>query len=927
MAKETKKPVLPKYAATTFTTDEEELKLRRQRGAKEPMQVTSLGSYPTPFDNYLVRSGTSLEYTVEIRSLSEPCNSCSCPDFQVNHLGTCKHIEKVLYTLKKEEDSYGQKNNSSSLVEIFFDNTCSGEVKVVWPEESSKDSQLTEAFKPLFSSDNILLPDLIPGFASIEHALEELPEEVKAKIRISSHLVSKVKDRLASFSHNMTREQFLQEVDEGKRSMNMLSVNLYPYQEEGMLHLAFKRRALLADEMGLGKTIQAIAACELLRRLHNIQKVVVICPASLKGEWEDQIAKFTNLPTLIVQGTRPDRLASYIKPSFFYLMNYEQVRNDFSEIQHFLNPDVIILDEAQRIKNWQTKTAWAVKQLKSPYAFILTGTPIENRIDELFSIMQMVDPHVLGPMHQFHRQYFTFDEKNKPIGYQKLNELREKVQPALLRRLKKDVEEQLPERTVNNFFVEMAPEQHLRYDEYQDCVARLLSHMKRRPLTEDEQKKLQQYLACMRMIADTPYILDPECRVCPKLDELRQLLSELVQTPENKIIIFSEWEGMLSLIRELVEGELQIDFAWHTGSVPQQKRREDIRRFKEDPNCKFFLTTDSGSTGLNLQVANVVINMDLPWNPAKLEQRIASAWRKNQTRVVQVINFISLNTIEHRMLATLDHKKNLADGILDGVGEMSSMPLTSARKELLGDLAGLFGKSHEEDLFVEEDSDEMPVVEKRELEDIAKEAVTQFNDRVQSIEEFKNSTTGMKTVLARVDTLDRNIIPEMEKIFSPEKVAEQNVQLELIDKKTHELLQRLAKLGIITIHDAQKPLHQSMDAIESSRAEREKRLQEAKKIFTNSERKQKMAELLSSGDFFVEALAPMAEAVSYGIKSHSILTKQEHAEAKKLYRSLLDSHEELADSPLGEKQAQSLFEEAKQFLDLCASEMVKFSLL
>lgn len=249
-----------------------------------------------------------------------------------------------------------------------------------------------------------------------------------------------------------------------------------------MLHLAFKGRAILADEMGLGKTVQAIAACELLRQLNHIERVLVVSPVSLKTEWEEQINKFTNLPSLIVQGNRAERLKSYQKSSFFYLCNYEQLLYDADDIQTSLMPDVIILDEAQRIKNWQTKTAQVVKRLQSPNLFVLTGTPLENRIDEIYSIAQVVDPHLLGSLFRFNRDFYKLDEKGKPTGYKNLDKLHHRLRPILLRRRKHDVEDELPERINNTYFVGMHQEQFLRYDEYKVQLAQLLHKAKFRPL-------------------------------------------------------------------------------------------------------------------------------------------------------------------------------------------------------------------------------------------------------------------------------------------------------------------------------------------------------------------------------------------------------------------------------------------------------------
>jgi SNF2 family DNA or RNA helicase len=325
------------------------------------------------------------------------------------------------------------------------------------------------------------------------------------------------------------------------------------------------------------------------------------------------------------------------------------VRSDADDIGRLIAPDVVILDEAQRIKNWQTATANAVKKLSSPYAFVLTGTPLENRIDEIYSIFQVIAPHLLGPLFRFNREFYDLDTRGMPQGYKNLDELRRRIRPLILRRRKDEVEDQLPARTVNNYFVRMAPEQQLRYEEYNARVAKLLTILNRRPLTKEELELLQKWLACMRMLCDTPFILDPECRLSPKVAELESILDEVLESGDNKVLIFSEWERMLDLVRDAAES-MDVDFAWHTGSVPQKARRDEINRFKNDPECRLFLSTDSGSVGLNLQAANVVINLDLPWNPAKLEQRIARAWRKHQTRPVGVINLVCSDSIEHRML-------------------------------------------------------------------------------------------------------------------------------------------------------------------------------------------------------------------------------------------------------------------------------------
>ena len=274
---------------------------------------------------------------------------------------------------------------------------------------------------------------------------------------------------------------------------------------------------------------------------------------------EEQISKFSDLLSIIVYGNKKLRLHQYQKNSFFYLVNYEQVLRDHEHIRRIIAPDVIILDEAQRIKNWQTQTAITIKNMYSPYAFVLTGTPIENRIDDIYSIMQFLNPKFFGLLFRFNREYYHLDEKGKPVGYKNLDTLHKKLKPVLLRRLKEDVEGELLGRTVNNYFVQMSDEQNARYVDYQDIVARFAYAAQRRPLTKEEFERLQAALAAMRMLCDTPYIMDEECRICPKLGELENILEELFQDKDTKIIIFSEWIRMLNLIAELLE---QMQIKW-----------------------------------------------------------------------------------------------------------------------------------------------------------------------------------------------------------------------------------------------------------------------------------------------------------------------------------------------------------------------------
>jgi hypothetical protein len=837
-----------------LTSDADEIERRRLRGVNEPIRIESQMPDDVFFGVYRTHSGSGQNYCVEIRSLAEPINSCNCPDHHINGLGTCKHIEATLHRLRYRRKRAYQKaaGRGSPYIEIFLDRR-DHLVRIRWPANSQRRSMARDLLNAFFNDEDALVADPLDTLPAMERAINASPSHVRRRIRVSKQLNTWLETLDRRAQQLRSRQHFEAEVTAGNASLDLVKHHLYPYQQEGMLHLAFTGRALLADEMGLGKTVQAVAACELLRRILGIRRVLVISPASLKGEWAEQIAKFTDLPAHIIQGPRAKRLRQYDEPAFFYLANYEQVRADVEEINATLAPDVIILDEAQRIKNWQTRTAISAKRLKSPYAFVLTGTPVENRIDEIYSIAQFLDPYIFGPLFRFNRDFYQLDEKGRAIGYKNLDQLHERLQAVMLRRRKEDVEGQLPGRTVNTYFVPMHKEQTLRYGEYEAKAARLAAMARKRPLKKEEMERLQQYLACMRMLCDTPYILDQDCRISPKLKELDTILHEIMEDGDHKIIIFSEWERMLELVREQAE-EMGLGYALHTGKIPQPKRRDEIRRFKNDPECRLFLSTDSGSVGLNLQVADVVINLDMPWNPAKLEQRIARAWRKHQKRPVQVINLVSEHSIEHRMLSLLEQKRSLAEGVVDGKGK-NEMDLPSGRAAFLERL----------DALITDGAKEPPTPPTDRLDRLRDNILSRWHNQLDLMElHGEGEQQTLLVVAQRVDdALQSTLTRQLQEQF-----PDQPPQLQLLDRDAFATIQQLIKAGVLNANqDTARTLHHAPAAGRPRDDGRSRRLAEARDHLAQGEHKRRMAKVLSEGGFSTEALIPMRDAVEAALQA------------------------------------------------------------
>lgn len=838
------------------TTDADEIERRKFRAESEKFAIQNLTPSRLYYSDFIVSSKTGKKYNVEIRSLKNQINSCDCADYRSNGLGTCKHIECILNRLKaKGVKLFKQaQENGSDRVEIYLmPASARPTIAIQWSSKYSISAkQLLDKF---FSADGSLLNNDLAAYSRLLSVVQQNEKQLQKSLRISKHIEYFVTYQTIQSQKETMRRVFQQDVEAGKRTLNVVKSNLYPYQREGVLHLTFTERALLADEMGLGKTIQAIAACELLKQTRQIQRVLIVTTASLKAEWEEQIHKFTQSPICLIYGTRAGRLKQYKQHSFFYVMNYEQVLMDYADIQRQLAPDVVILDEAQRIKNWQTKTASKIKELKSRYAFVLTGTPVENRIDDIYSIVQFLDPHVFGPLFRFNRDFYELDEQGRPVGYKNLDELYRRLRPIMLCRKKSDVEDELPSRTVNNYFVSMDPEQRIRYEEYEKKVAQLIQRSKHRALRKEEFEQLQRWLACMRMICDTPYILDRKCPISPKLKELESILDDLLAEDTTKVIIFSEWEGMLLLVREMAE-KCGWKSAWHTGSVNQKKRRECINQFKENIEYRLFLSTDAGSVGLNLQVANVVINLDLPWNPAKLEQRIARAWRKHQMRSVQVINLISEHSIEHRMLYLLEQKQLMAKGVLNEDAEVTSMKMPSGRAAFMERMETLMGSSQPEfnaaDVHSRNTADDKT---------IKNSILSDLKEDIQVLQTYHADVTQPPTILAVV-----NDNPEKAKEKILANLNDESISLETIDQKTLEIIQRLEKAGILTMNTPTTILHDQASQ-ENKQQRRQKQLVHATEFLNQAERKHRMAHVLIDSDFIHEAVIPLREAVKHTIKA------------------------------------------------------------
>lgn len=645
-----------------MTLEEWQIELRKEFGRTQAYRIKNLGEHPVFSEFQVINPESKNSYRVRVRGKNLGDNACTCPDFATNTLGTCKHIEFALAKLERGRETGALLRDGylPAFSEIFLQYGARREVCFRPGNECS--AALSRLASNYFDDEGNLKPEAAAGFERLLEKAGECDDDLRCGDDVLAYL--------AELRDAESRKQRIADAfPRGIRSAafkNLLKIPLYDYQREGALFAAKAGRCLIGDEMGLGKTIQALAAAEIMAKLYGVERVLIVCPTSLKYQWQREIEKFTERSAEVINGLRPRREESYkAAGNFFKIVNYDSIHADLDLVEAW-SPDLVILDEAQRIKNWSTRVARSVKKINSTYAIVLTGTPLENRLEELISIVQFVDRYRLGPTFRLLDTHQKRDEVGKVIGYQKLDEIGQTLEPILIRRQKDQVLDQLPERIDSNVFVPMTPEQSRLHTENKELVANIVHKWRKNKfLSESDKQKLMIGLQNMRMSCDSSYLLDPTEDHGVKSTEAITLLGEIFERRDTKVVVFSQWLRMHELLEKRLKTKGWGHVLYH-GGIPSVKRKDLVDQFRDDPKCRFFLSTDAGGVGLNLQFASVVMNMDLPWNPAVLEQRIGRVHRLGQQEPVRVINFVAKGTIEEGMLEVLRFKKSLFAGVLDG---------------------------------------------------------------------------------------------------------------------------------------------------------------------------------------------------------------------------------------------------------------------
>ena len=470
-------------------------------------------------------------------------------------------------------------------------------------------------------------------------------------------------EEFRNLAHDLTHPE-----DFPMKELN-IQAELRDYQKKGIQWLQMLHHygfgGILADDMGLGKTLQTIAF--LSSQVQADTSVLILAPSGLIYNWADEFQKFApDLDVVVVHGLKSHRESILAENHQIYVTSYATFRQD-SEIYRDLSFDFLFLDEAQVMKNAQTKIAQSLRRFVVPSVFALSGTPIENHLGELWSIFQIVLPGLLPAKKEFMK-----------LSTERVAQF---IKPFVMRRKKEEVLTELPD------LIEVVYKNELEDQQKAIYLAQLQQMQERLGQVSDSEFQRNRVeiltgLMRLRQICDTPALFMEDYQgESGKLDSLRDLLVQIAEAG-HRVLIFSQFRGMLDRIEQELP-DLGLTSFKITGSTPSQERQEMTKAFNQGERDVFLISLKAGGVGLNLTGADTVILVDLWWNPAVESQAIGRAHRMGQEQAVEVYRLVTRGTIEEKIQELQEKKKNLVSEILDGTESRGSLSLAEIR-EILG---------------------------------------------------------------------------------------------------------------------------------------------------------------------------------------------------------------------------------------------------
>jgi len=490
----------------------------------------------------------------------------------------------------------------------------------------------------------------------------------------------------------------------------MFKGSLYPYQQESVDKMIDRGQVLLGLVMGAGKTVTTIAAVEKLMELNEVEKCLVVVPASLKYQWMREIKKFTDSSVMIIDGSPKQREQQWKKSlsSKYTIVNPESLIRDGNAYK-YLSWQCLIVDEATMLKSRSSKRSKMLKKLAKPiyYRYALTGQPIENRPEELFSIMEFVDASILGRFDLFDRTFIVRDHFGRPTRYKNLGALHESLKECMIRKTREDIADQLPKiihQVIPVPFDKKGADLYNRISN--DLLHQLTTVMNKHgnafnlwrhyndKESNEAQGQVMSRLTTLRMLCDNPELVAKSASIyedptkpdegsqyasevvkagllagltqAPKLDAVTEYIQDVLdEDPKNKVVLFSFFKENLRLIQKRTQSITRS--VLFMGGMSAQERDDAKQQFATDSNTRLFLSSDAGGYGVDLPMANYLISYDLPWSSGKLEQREARIIRlSSQFPHVTIATFVMKGSIEERQYEMLQQKRSINEAFVDG---------------------------------------------------------------------------------------------------------------------------------------------------------------------------------------------------------------------------------------------------------------------
>lgn len=580
-----------------------------------------------------MHDGHKAKHIVQV--LDNKTKICSCNDFSVNHLGYCGHIAAIDNVLH-HTDSVIESGN----IQNFHDTlTCQNWIK-----------QYNQALNRLQKKPEV---DLL-YFDPIRNAT----------IRRKGHDCSQEHVLLSETTRrNLTNKSANQfnplDVDRSNFDDLLKGITFWDYQKDVLEDMLTAQRAVCAMDVGSGKTLTTIGAMQYVYNERGDISVLVVSPKSLKIQWKAEIDRVSDsFATFDVSSS--SRLNSFLKypGSKVGIVTYQFMSRNADALKRH-NFDMVVADEIQIVRNHESKVWKNIKKLKSEFCYGLSGTIIENKIDDLYNIMEVIDPGLLSPRWKFEADYKVVDSINRTkiiySGTQNIKHLQQRTKHRVFTYFNKT----LPPIKYHFMKYPMETDQRSNHDHYLFEAKKLMAKSMNADLTFGEKAMVQAFLLKARQSCNTTELIDGQPQSSPKIDGLMKLIKEKCINQNKKVVVFSEWVKMIDICLRYMGNDIK--YIKYTGQLSPKQRHQVMNQFVHDDDTKLFIASDAGGVGLDgLQlVSHDVVHTELPWNPAKLDQRNGRVHRQLQKEEVNVHYLVSKSSIEEDMIDKLSNKKRI----------------------------------------------------------------------------------------------------------------------------------------------------------------------------------------------------------------------------------------------------------------------------